>query len=100
MNWMGGICTLNLTAIGKPRVQPVAWPTRERLARGFVLLERIQKKRSNRSDLSFATSSENQVIWRGLLELELQEIDEQIDRLAAGCERLAGERSPACSVRS
>ena len=83
MNRNSRICTLNIWAGEAPCVQVPQSPTRERLDRGFYRLQNIQLVRNHRQDPSFGKSTEERIIWRELLELELHALDEQIDQMAA-----------------
>jgi hypothetical protein len=74
------ICTLNLTADCEPQVRIPVCPTRERLAASFTLLERFQLVRSHSRDPFFEKCTEERIIWRELLELELQALDEHFAR--------------------
>ena len=56
---------------------------RERLERAFNRLQGIQLVRNHRQDRFFGKSAEERIIWREPLDLELQNIDEQIERLSA-----------------
>ena len=58
--------------------------TRDRLERGFSRLQGIQLVRNHRQDRFFGKSAEERIVWRELLDLELQDVDEQIERLSAG----------------
>ncbi len=77
MNRKTQICTLNLQA---GAALPPMSPVRQRLARAFCLLEKIQLDRVQRRDPCFGTLIEERMIWSELLDLELHEIDEQIGR--------------------
>ena len=57
--------------------------TQERLERGFSRLRGIQLVRNHRQDRFFGKSAEERIVWRELLDLELQDVDEQIERLSA-----------------
>jgi hypothetical protein len=57
-------------------------PTRQRLAQAFIRLQNIEFTRNQRQNPVFAKSDEERIIWRELLDLELQELDEQIERLS------------------
>lgn len=61
-------------------------PTEQRLAQGFACLQNLQKAREELEDPHFGTGTEQRIVWRELLELELQDVDEQIERIlnAAG----------------
>ena len=55
----------------------------ERLARAFSRLQGIQLVRNHRQDRFFGKSAEERIIWRELLDLELQDVDEHIERISA-----------------
>lgn len=74
------ICTLNLTADWAPPVQLTACPTRVRLADGFIRLRNIELVRNHRKDPMFQKSAEERIVWRELLDLEVQALDEQSTR--------------------
>jgi hypothetical protein len=82
MNRKTQICILNLSAgEARPHVRP-SCPTRQRLVRAFSRLQDIQLVRDHRQDPLFGKVAEARIIWLELLELELQEVDEQIERLS------------------
>jgi hypothetical protein len=64
-------------------VPPPACPTRERLADAFALLDKILVDRMCQEDVAWGRLIEDRIVWRELIELELQEVDEQIERIAA-----------------
>jgi hypothetical protein len=76
-------CTLNLSLSEVPRVQVHKCATDERLLRAFSRLQDIQLVRNHRQDPFFGKSAEERIIWRELIELELQDVDEQIERISA-----------------
>jgi hypothetical protein len=86
MNRRNQICTLNLLFQVPPRpqhaVQP-ACPTRSRLEKGFAYLERLEWERAQGRDPIAGRFMEHRIIWRELLELELQAADEHIERISA-----------------
>jgi len=82
MNQTNQICTLNLW-VGKTRVRARNCATDERLDRGFSRLQDIQLVRNHRQDPLFGKLIEERIVWRELLELELQDVDEQIERISA-----------------
>jgi hypothetical protein len=63
------------------RVAPAACSTRQRLAEAFACLDRIE--RQGAAGQPFGSFLEAQIVWRELLELELQDVDEQIERITA-----------------
>ena len=95
MNWKTIICTLDLSdGEIRPRVRAVDCPTRQRLGRAFSRLQGIQPGllgdgaggrphlvRNHRQDPLFEKSAEQRIIWRELLELELHDVDERIERI-------------------
>jgi len=66
-----------------PRVPAPSFPTHERLARAFSRLEDMQLVRIEWEDPLLGKSDEERIIWRELLDLELQDVDEQIERISA-----------------
>ena len=75
-------CTLNLSPRTGP-AEPAVCPTRKRLAEAFAYLEKIERQRACGRASLFARFMEQRIIWRELLELELQDADEQIERISA-----------------
>ncbi len=63
-------------------VRAASCPTRQRLVRGFSRLQDIQLVRNHRQDPHFGKILEERIIWRELLELEVQDVDEQIERVS------------------
>jgi len=53
---------------------------RERLSREFAYLECLDFERSQRGNANFGWATEDRIIWRELFELELQNLDDQIER--------------------
>ncbi len=81
------ICTLNISGNQPPwRAQPVACPTRQRLAEAFSLLEKIQLDRACQRDSLLSRLVEERIVWRELIELELQDADQQIERISKRAE--------------
>lgn len=84
VNRKSPICTLKLSAPdASPAVaSPVEAPpapvpesgARKRLARGFARLQNIDLVRNHLGNADFGKWAENRIIWRELLELELQRI--------------------------
>ena len=52
------------------------------MAKAAACLERLDEKRVVLGDPNLGKSIEERIIWRELLDLELQEFDEQIERLS------------------
>lgn len=77
------LCTLNLTLNetstreAAPPEPPPFCPTRKRLEEGFVRLGSIQLVRNHRKDRYFQKREEERIIWRELLDLEVQALDER-----------------------
>ncbi len=59
---------------------------RRRLAEENVVLAKLDAERERLHDSHFGTTAEQRIVWGELLELELQDIDEQVNRIrqAAG----------------
>jgi hypothetical protein len=83
MNSKNGICTPNLRDCDMPRVPVPSCPTHERLARAFSRLEDMRLVRNEWDDPSLGKFAEERIIWRELLDLELHDVDEQIERISA-----------------
>lgn len=73
-----------LAAEALPNVRVSSCPTRQRLMRGFSRLQDIQLVRNHRQEPLFGNSVEERIVWRELLDLELQDVDEQIERVSRG----------------
>jgi hypothetical protein len=86
MNWKNRICSLNIWAGKALGVQVSNCPTRQRLAEGFGRLQNIQLVRNHRQDPLSGKYAEDRIIWRELLDLKLQDVDEQIQRILAATE--------------
>ena len=77
------ICTRNLLAAEAPsNVRAASCSTRQRLVQGFSRLQDIQLVRNHRQDPHFGKVLEERIIWRELLELEVQDVDELIERVS------------------
>jgi hypothetical protein len=60
----------------------------ERLVKGREYLERLDQERTSRGEPLLGKSIEERIIWRELLDLELQEFDEQIERICHAADHL------------
>ena len=54
---------------------------RDRLAEGKAGLERIAHERDDRKDPDLGKVAEDRIVWRELIELELQQLDEEVGRI-------------------
>ena len=54
----------------------------ERLSKAAAYLERLHEERSFCGDPALGKAIETRIIWRELLDLELQEFDEEVERLS------------------
>ena len=54
----------------------------ERLAKAAVYLEGLDEERAAGADPNLGKAIEKRIIWRELLDLELQEFDQEIERLS------------------
>lgn len=77
------IRTLNLWAPSREPTAEAVCPARKRLSEGFARLEKIERERSQGRDSIFSRFVEQRIIWRELLWLELQDTDEQIERICS-----------------
>lgn len=75
-------------ALRRPEIrrQPIELPpdasdTCRRLADGTRALEEIESERRRRDDAAFGQEAEDRIVWRELIELELQEIDDHLNHL-------------------
>jgi hypothetical protein len=57
--------------------------TRQRLLQGYLSLERLERDRIVAADPELGKQTEYGIIQRELLELELQDIDEQLERICS-----------------
>ena len=70
---------------GTGEIEPVlVRAARLRLAEEAASLEHLEVERRRLGDSNFGKSTENRIVWRELIELELQEIDEQLRRICGG----------------
>jgi hypothetical protein len=79
--------TLNLRN-GESGSVPTSCPTPRRLARAFSVLENIAWTRRRYQDPLFGKAAEERIVWRELLELELQSIDEHLDKISVEAGKL------------
>ena len=75
--------SLNLSFEVPPPRQKAGCPTQKRLTEAFACLARLACEREQGDEPVFGRFIEQQIIWRELLELELQDTDEQIERIVA-----------------
>jgi hypothetical protein len=64
----------------------------ERLAVSRARLERLDQERIRSGNPFLDKDIEHRIVWSELLELELQEIDEQVDRICRATAQLSGPR--------
>jgi hypothetical protein len=65
---------------GNPVDHPLS-PIGQRLAGANFLLENLDSERARLHDSRVGSAAEQNIVWRELLELELQDIDEQVGRI-------------------
>jgi len=65
---------------------------RERLAKAADCLERIDTDRSTTGDPTIGQAIEMRIVWRELLDLELQDFDDQIQHLCEFAHTLLPDR--------
>jgi hypothetical protein len=68
--------------------------SRQRLAEEKACLEHLEVERRRRREVGFGRITEARIIWGELLELELQDIDEQLNRICEADGRATGPASP------
>jgi hypothetical protein len=62
----------------------------ERLAEGRDRLERLDRERSWSGNPLLGKAIEQRIVWRELLDLELQDFDDQIERTCATARNISG----------
>ena len=82
---MSQLCILNLAEAAEcPEEQAVPGVgSSKRLREAFAVLEAVDRQRTKGQDSLLGKVLEEQIIQRELLELELQRIDELIEKLSA-----------------
>ena len=85
MSQKNRICTLNLSdwRSAVPEWTSAVCRTQKRLAEAFARLEKLEGQRAQGDYPIFGAFMEERIIWRELLELELQHIDELMERISA-----------------
>lgn len=78
MSPTNGFCSLNLSGPSASLC-----PVRMRLADAYIRLQHIEVARAEGNDPQYAKTLEDRIIWRELLDLELQEIDKRIETIAS-----------------
>jgi hypothetical protein len=74
---------------------------RERLGEARVRLEGLDRERSWSGNPLLGKAVENRIVWRELLDLELQDIDQQMERICGATQSISGCReAPAAQKRS
>lgn len=64
----------------------------ERLAEARDRLEHLDRERSWSGNPLLGKAVEQRIVWRELLDLELQDFDEQIERICGAARNIAGCR--------
>jgi hypothetical protein len=83
MIWRNRLCTLNPWGADTQRVRVPDSPSHQRLAQAFSCIQDIQAERDHRGNPRFGKYLEHRLVWRELIELELYELDEHIERMWA-----------------
>lgn len=87
------ICALNLTqtaTVAVEQAERARAALKRRLAEAVEYLEKLEQQRIALQNPGFGRAVEERIIWRELLELELQMVDEQINRMTqSGSEGLS-----------
>ena len=66
---------------------------KQRLAEEKSLLDQLDSEREYRSDSNFRKTAEDRIVWGELLDLELQEFDEQLNRIRQTAGDASGRRA-------
>ena len=69
----------------------------QRLAEEKACLEHLDAERECRGDSAFGKSTEDRIVWGELLELELQDIDEQVNRICQAAGEIRGRHPQGAS---
>jgi hypothetical protein len=72
----------------------------ERLAKAVAYLELLDVERISHGEPNLGKSIEERIIWRELLDLELQEFEEEIERLAEAAHSLVADVGTATQAGS
>ena len=67
----------------RPQQRPRSDVIRQRLAQAAASLERLDAERGRRAEPAYGKAEEERIVWSELLELELQELEEQVNRNGA-----------------
>ena len=75
------LLSLNLSFWRRPVPAPMR-PIHKRLTVACDLLEKLDLQRAHRGDSKYGKSTEERIVWRELLDLELQEADQRMLEIA------------------
>jgi len=76
-----------LNSRGTAKTEPLlATMRRQRLAEAAARLENLEAQRELHGDSHLGMTTENRIVWNELIELELQEIDEQVNRICSAAD--------------
>ena len=81
MRWKNPLCSLNLSPDDARIARAPDCPNRRRLARATRRLQNIQFARNLLKNPAFGRVAEERIIWRELLDLELQLVDEELQHM-------------------
>jgi hypothetical protein len=80
---------------GNTTVEERCAVARHRLAEEKAVLDQLDREREYRGDANFQQGTEDRIIWGELLELELQDFDEQLNRIRQTAGDPPRPRSPS-----
>ncbi len=81
-NYFRSLNPLRRFTRGSERATSEQNPSRRRLAEAYDCLQQLDRLREDECAPALGKILEERIVWRELLDLELQEIDEQIERIS------------------
>jgi hypothetical protein len=84
-----------LPEIGNTTAEERRAVARQRLTEGKAVLDQLDRERESQGDSDFRKTTEDRIIWGELLDLELQDFDEQLNRIRQTAGEPPRPRSPS-----
>jgi hypothetical protein len=60
---------------------PATDAAKQRLSEAVARLEHLDAERKRRADAAFGKATESRIVWSELIDLEMQELDQQVNRI-------------------